>query len=276
MIRPRAGQISPGRTSCQASANQNSRTCATTTGGAQSGFQELPQPKKLVWVWYGPGKPRCAMADNQLDSLMDVTSCALQALQTQNPNVIGHFNEAPYAWVPDPCSRTFELNHTVEPGMIRTCAGRSTMQSTATRSWPSPTRARPSSRSTSSPAYPPLNSYVDKAKDAGVYDVDELWKHDPDRQRDHRVQGLHDGQRWLLRQGRHSSRSTSPRTRLSSRSSALHRCSWSSFQAIGINASNRNECRRDLDEELPWALRSPHGLGRPVPRSTSPGRPWTP
>ncbi len=65
----------------------------TTGGGPQTGFQELPQPKKLVWVWYGPEETRAAaMADNQLDSLMDITLGALQALQTQNPNVIGHFS----------------------------------------------------------------------------------------------------------------------------------------------------------------------------------------
>ena len=84
--------------------------------GASSGFMELPQPKKLIWTWAGPEETRAAlMADGQLDSLMDITLGALQALQDQNPNVITWFDDMPKAWVPDPCSRTFELNHTVEP-----------------------------------------------------------------------------------------------------------------------------------------------------------------
>src|SRR5688572_33272361 len=41
----------------------------------------------------------CSSDLDQLDSLMDITLGALQALQARNPNVIAHFNEPPYAWV---------------------------------------------------------------------------------------------------------------------------------------------------------------------------------
>ncbi|MBK8050913.1 MAG: hypothetical protein IPK16_29710 [Anaerolineales bacterium] len=84
--------------------------------GAKTGVFKLPEPEKFIWTWAGPEETRAAlMADGQLDSLMDITLGALQALQEKNPNVITWFTDAPYAWVPDPCSRTFELNLANEP-----------------------------------------------------------------------------------------------------------------------------------------------------------------
>jgi len=84
--------------------------------GAKSGWKELPKPKKLIWTWAGPEETRAAlMAEGNLDSLMDITLGALQALQARNPNVITWFKEMPMAWVPDPCSRTFAFNTTVAP-----------------------------------------------------------------------------------------------------------------------------------------------------------------
>ena len=84
--------------------------------GAQTGFMDLPKPEKLIWTWAGPEETRAAlMASGQLDSLMDITLGALLALQEQNPNVITWFQDMPKAWVPDPCSRVFMVNHLVEP-----------------------------------------------------------------------------------------------------------------------------------------------------------------
>ena len=150
--------------------------------GAQTGFQPLPQPKKLVWVWYGPEETRAAaMADNQLDSLMDITLGALQALQTRNPNVIAHFNEAPFAWVPDPCSRTFELNHTVEPWNIKEmrwalnyAIDRDEIVAIAYEGSTFKSRHF-------FPAYPPLDRFVDLAEQAGLYEQFPLMTYDPDK-----------------------------------------------------------------------------------------------
>jgi peptide/nickel transport system substrate-binding protein len=72
--------------------------------GAKTGLYRLPEPETIIWTWAGPPETRAAlMANRQLDSLMDITLGALQALQAQNPNVITWFNEPPFAWVPDPC-----------------------------------------------------------------------------------------------------------------------------------------------------------------------------
>ena len=54
--------------------------------GAKTGFKPLPAPKKLIWTWAGPEETRAAMmADGKLDSLMDITLGAFQALQGQEP-----------------------------------------------------------------------------------------------------------------------------------------------------------------------------------------------
>jgi len=60
--------------------------CCGTTGGRQTGIMPLPQPERLIWVWYGPEETRAtAMSHNKLDSLMDVTLGAFLALQRFNP-----------------------------------------------------------------------------------------------------------------------------------------------------------------------------------------------
>jgi peptide/nickel transport system substrate-binding protein len=211
--------------------------------GAQSGFQELPQPKKLVWTWYGPEETRAAaMADNQLDSLMDITLGALQALQTQNPNVIGHFGEPPYAWVPDPCSRTFELNHTVEPWNDKEM--RWALNYAIDRDEIVAIAYEGSTFKSEHffPAYPPLNSYVDQAKDAGVYDVDELWKHDPDRAKEIiESKGYTMGDDgYYARDGEQLSLDIATHEAFIEKQ-RIAQVLVEQFQAIGINATSRNE-----------------------------------
>jgi peptide/nickel transport system substrate-binding protein len=152
--------------------------------GAQTGFKPLPKPEKLVWVWAGPEETRAAlMADGQLDSLMDVTLGALQAIQAKNPNVITWFDEMPYAWVPDPCSRTFEFNNTVEPWndkdmrwAVNYAFDRDQIVAIAYEGTTLKSRHF-------FPAYPPLDRYVDVAIEAGVYDLDQLWEYNPDKAR---------------------------------------------------------------------------------------------
>jgi peptide/nickel transport system substrate-binding protein len=148
--------------------------------GAETGFMDLPAPEKIVWTWAGPEETRAAlMAEGNLDSLMDVTLGALQALQARNPNVIAWFEDMPKAWVPDPCSRTFEFNHTVEPW------GNAEMRWAVNYAIDRDQIVAISYEGTTLasrhffPAYPPLDAFIDASIDAGVYDVDQLWTHDP-------------------------------------------------------------------------------------------------
>ncbi|HXV44777.1 MAG TPA: ABC transporter substrate-binding protein [Anaerolineae bacterium] len=150
--------------------------------GAKAGFKPLPQPEKLIWVWYGPEETRtAAMANDGLDSMMDVTLGALLALNQRNPNVIGHFQEAPYAWVPDPCSRTFEVNNALEPWndkemrwALNYAIDRDEIVNIAYEGSTFASRHF-------FPAYPPLNRYVDLAQEAGLYDKYPLLEHNPDK-----------------------------------------------------------------------------------------------
>jgi len=150
--------------------------------GAAADFKPLPQPERLVWVWYGPEETRAAaMANNELDSLMDITVGALLALQQRNPNVVAHFNEPPHAWVPDPCSRTFEFNHTVEPWndkdmrwAINFAIDRDEIVAISYEGSTFPSRHF-------FPAYPPLDRYVDLLEEAGLYEEYPLLEHNPDR-----------------------------------------------------------------------------------------------
>lgn len=149
--------------------------------GAQAGFRPLPQPEKLVWVWYGPEETRAAaMADNQLDSLMDITLGALQALQARNPNIVAHFDQMPFAWVPDPCSRTFELNLTLEPWndkemrwALNYAINRDEIVAIAYEGSTFASRHF-------FPSYPPLDRLVDQLEAAGLYDQYPLLTHDPE------------------------------------------------------------------------------------------------
>ena len=145
-------------------------------------FDRMPHPETVIWTFFGPEESRAAaMANDEIDSLGDLTVGAFLALRAQNPNVIAHFNEPPYSWVPDPCSRTFELNHTVEPWgdpemrwalnfaidrdeIVAIAYENSTFKS-----------LHPF------PAYPPLNRFVDLAMDAGLYDEYPMDTHDAAR-----------------------------------------------------------------------------------------------
>ena len=78
--------------------------------GAQTGFHELPVPLRLIWAITGSEENRSLlMSDGQLDSAMNITLGAFEAIQARNPNVIAWFDEIPYAWA-DPCAREMSFN----------------------------------------------------------------------------------------------------------------------------------------------------------------------
>ena len=144
--------------------------------GAKTGVFKLPKPKKLVWMWGGPEETRAAlMADGKLDSLMDVTLGAFQAIKAKNPKVIAWFDKLPYAWL-DPCARNFEFNTTVKPWddkdmrwAINKLIDRERIVKIA---YEGTTMASKSPF----PAYAPLNRFVDMMKGKGKFD--DLWKVD--------------------------------------------------------------------------------------------------
>jgi peptide/nickel transport system substrate-binding protein len=83
--------------------------------GAETGVFKLPEPLRLIWVVTGNDQIRSTLAvDNELDSVMDVTRGAYEAMADQNENIIAWETDLPYVWL-DPCPRRISLNHTVAP-----------------------------------------------------------------------------------------------------------------------------------------------------------------
>ncbi len=144
--------------------------------GAKVGFKPLPKPKKLVWTWAGPEETRAAlMAEKKLDSLMDITLGAFQALKAKNPKVIAWYDKLPYAWL-DPCSRTFEFNTTLPPWDDPEMRWAINMLIDRDRIVKIAYEGTTIASKSPFPAYPPLNRFVDMM--AGDPNFDKLWKVD--------------------------------------------------------------------------------------------------
>lgn len=150
--------------------------------GAQTGWRPLPRPERLVWAFYGSEAERAAaMATNGLDSLLDVSLACLLDLKQRNPRIITHHPDLPYAWVPDPCVRCLELNHTVAPWNDRQmrwalnhAIDRKEIVAFAYNGTTVAARHF-------FPAYPKLNRYVELIDEAGLYAKHPLMKYDPER-----------------------------------------------------------------------------------------------
>jgi peptide/nickel transport system substrate-binding protein len=219
--------------------------------GAKAGFQPLPKPKKLVWVWYGPEETRAAaMADNKLDSLMDITYGALQALQARNPNVIAYYDKPPFAWVPDPCSRTFEFNDSQAPWndkdmrwAVNYAIDRDEIVKVAYEGSTFPSRHF-------FPAYTPLNRYVDLLKGTGL--LEQLSTHDPAK-----AQQIIESKGWVKgssgyyeKDGKQLSLDiTTDEAYIEKQRIAA--VLVEELQAIGINASTRNEADNTFFQNYP-------------------------
>jgi peptide/nickel transport system substrate-binding protein len=220
--------------------------------GAKTGLYKLPEPETIIWTWAGPPETRAAlMANGQLDSLMDITLGALQALQAQNPNVITWFADPPFAWVPDPCSRTFEFNNSVAPWddpemrwAVNYLIDRDKIVEIAYENTTLKSRHF-------FPAYPPLDALVDKAIEAGAWDLDQLWTYDPAKAAEiieskgyvKNANGYYekDGKELTMDITTHEAFIEKQR---------IAQVLVEDFQAAGINASTRNEAGSTWDENL--------------------------
>ncbi len=83
--------------------------------GVRTGFQDLPQPKRLIWLETGGEESRAQLSvTDQLDAGQTVTLGTFEAVRAQNPNVITWHDGLPYSR-PDICPRQLEINTTVPP-----------------------------------------------------------------------------------------------------------------------------------------------------------------
>jgi peptide/nickel transport system substrate-binding protein len=83
--------------------------------GAATGWHDLPEPKRLIWVIASSEDQKALLISNhELDSVMNITLGAFQAVQAKNPNAIAWHAELPYAWA-DPCPRQLSFNTAAAP-----------------------------------------------------------------------------------------------------------------------------------------------------------------
>lgn len=79
-------------------------------------FKGEPQPGYVFFRYYGPEERRVlAMAQNDLDVLMDISPDGWDALQRRNDKVKAWFDGFPYANMDDPCQRGMHFNTTRAP-----------------------------------------------------------------------------------------------------------------------------------------------------------------
>lgn len=83
--------------------------------GAKTGFMDLPEPLRLIFLETGGEESRAQLiATNQMDAAQNVSVGTFEAIRFQNPNVIAWYSDYPYA-AADPCARQLEINTTVAP-----------------------------------------------------------------------------------------------------------------------------------------------------------------
>lgn len=149
--------------------------------GVTAGVEDLPAPERLIWTWAGPEEARAAlMADNGLDSLMDVTIGTFEALQGQNPNVVAWLTSIPFASL-DPCARNLEFNTTVAPWddtemrwAVNYAINRDEIVAIAYEGTTIASRSF-------FPAYAPLNNYLGLLDESGAFEENPLMTHDAAR-----------------------------------------------------------------------------------------------
>jgi peptide/nickel transport system substrate-binding protein len=219
--------------------------------GAKAGFKPLPLPKKLVWTWFGPEETRAAaLADNKLDSLMDVTLGAFQAIKQRNPKVLAYYDKPPFAWVPDPCSRTLEFNVSQAPWndkdlrwAVNYAIDRDQIVKIAYEGSTFASRHF-------FPAYAPLNRLVDLLQSKGLYDKYPLLKKDPAK-----AQQLIESKGWKKVGNYYEKDGKQLALDITTHEAFIEKqriaqVEVEELQKVGINASTRNEAGNTWEENF--------------------------
>ncbi len=83
--------------------------------GAATGALSMPEPLRLIWIITGNDQIRTTLAvNNEVDSIMDVTLGAFEAMQAQNDNIFAWVDGMPFVWL-DPCPRQLSFQTDVAP-----------------------------------------------------------------------------------------------------------------------------------------------------------------
>ena len=83
--------------------------------GAETGFQDLPAPERIIFVEAGPDERKAAaLSANEVDGEPSLRIDTFNTVLEQNPNAIGWTTEPPHAWI-DPCPGMLGFNTRVAP-----------------------------------------------------------------------------------------------------------------------------------------------------------------
>lgn len=83
--------------------------------GADTGFMDMPEPLRVVFLESGGEESRAQLiAANEMDAAQSVSVGTFEAIQGRNPNVISWVDGYPFS-AADPCARQLEINTTVAP-----------------------------------------------------------------------------------------------------------------------------------------------------------------
>ncbi|MEL6817243.1 MAG: ABC transporter substrate-binding protein [Pseudomonadota bacterium] len=78
--------------------------------GAKTGFMDLPEPKRVVYVSSSSAEERLArIASNEIDAAHSVSFKQFKEISAENPNVIVWREEAPFSWF-GPCGWQLDFN----------------------------------------------------------------------------------------------------------------------------------------------------------------------
>lgn len=132
---------------------------------AETGFHELPAPKRAIWTAAPTEDLRAAMgANNELDAMWIFSRSTFEVTQAKNPNIVGWTEDLPYAYL-DPCPRYLGLNNGAAPfdnknvrWAVNSAINRSEIVTIAYEGMTEPA-------ATLFPTYAPLQEYLNRNKD---------------------------------------------------------------------------------------------------------------
>ena len=82
---------------------------------SETGFHDMPVPKRVIWISVGSEDARAAMAvNNELDAMWLFNRSSFEIAQRRNKNIVSWYEDLPYAYL-DPCPRYLGLNNAKAP-----------------------------------------------------------------------------------------------------------------------------------------------------------------
>ncbi len=83
--------------------------------GAETGFNNMPEPERVIWIAAPTEDTRAAKAvNNELDGMWIMSRSTFEIARERNPKIIGWTKDLPYAYL-DACPRDLRFNNELAP-----------------------------------------------------------------------------------------------------------------------------------------------------------------